>query len=576
MYSATYQRWLRAFSGFGVALGVCAVPAQSADTLVSIPGEIVIRLAPTATVANAERVASLADCTVLRPIAYMPGHFVVKMNGKAGGISPLPPDSITWQTVSKLKDAGASAADPNFRFRLMQVAPPGQRFNVNDPLASRTWGLDMIRMPEAWNIQTSGRPVRVGVVDSGIITGHPDLQMPTGGSKVVQQNFIAGDSAEDSNGHGTHVGGTIAASANNAIGVPSVAGLYRGGVDVRLVSARVFDASGASGLDVILAGVGYVSNQNVQVANFSLGVGPGPLAAMPTTFADAIRGLMDKGVVVVAAAGNDGVLNDQNATVYPGDIPGVIKVTSVGPNKRLASYSNFGGNPKKIAAPGGALNGNPLDDILSTYPLTIAPSGYEAIAGTSMACPHVAGVAALLVGAGAKAGQVYDAMASSAQTPDGGADVDRYGPGIVDAYSALLPFADPDPSVDLVGGSGLDRGNTYFGRFPISLQMLGVGKIVASGAVAPQVLESDIRVEIRPVGRASGSSTVFIGGRNGSGDFDVPTLSSTDVKSRIFEVQVPRSGVNYTLGPGSYRISVSVAGIEKSVQFVTVQSKTLP
>ncbi len=559
--------------GIALALGSAAV---AADPMVAAPGEIVVRLAPSSTLAAAESMASTAGCRVLRPIAYMPGYYVFGINGVTLGGSPVSPGVATWQTISRLREAGAFAADPNYRVKILQTAPTGQKFTANDPLANRTWGLDMIRMPEAWNIQTAGRVIRVGVVDSGIVAGHPDFQLPSGGSKVTQQNFVAGDNNEDSNGHGTHVGGTIAASTNNGVGVPSVAGLNRGGVDVRLVSARVFDASGASGLDTILAGVGFIGNQNVQVANFSLGVGPGPLAQMPGSFADAIRGLMDKGIVVVAAAGNDGLNNTDDAVVYPGDVAGVIKVTSVGPDRRLASYSNFGGNPKKIAAPGGALNGNPLDDILSTVPLTLNATGYDAQAGTSMACPHVAGVAALLVGSGAKPADVYQAMASSAQVPAGGADRDKFGPGIVDAYSALLPYADPDPTVGFVGGSGIDRGITYFSRFAIRLQMLGISKIVQGVATPPQISESDIRVEVKPTGRNSAPAAVFVGGRNGSGDFDIPSLGVDDVKSRTFEVNVPRPGVNFNLGPGSYKVSVVVAGVEKSVQFVTVEGKVIP
>lgn len=552
--------------------GTIVVGALSSATLAqqakSVPGEIVVRFSESMTAADAARIVAGSGCEVIRPLAYAPGHFLVGVVGRdksTPSTSNLAPD---LEIAASLRDGGALSADLNYLRFPKQTAPTGQKITPNDAQYGKQWHYDLIRMPEAWNIQAGKRQIKVGVIDSGVQVDHPDFKTVSGLSRVVQQDFhTAEPSTGDTMGHGTHVAGTIGASTNNTEGVAGIAGWERQGLDVKIISGRVFGSSGGTTSAEIITAVRWLITQNVDVANFSLG-GYGT----STTEEAAFRDLYNGNTVVVAAAGNDSTDNDVNPH-YPSDYPFVINVTSVGPNRKLSTFSNFAGNKKKIAAPGGALNGNPLDDVLSTIP----GSKYDAFAGTSMASPHVAGVAALLISAGCPIANVYDALASTAQAAADGPDLKKYGPGILDAYSAVLPFADPDPSVELVGGNGVDRGTTYFHQAPLSVTMSGVSKIVASGAVAPAINEGDVTVEIQTVGRNPSTLKTYVGGRGGSGHFDVPTLGQGDIKGKTFTVQVPRdASESVNLGAGQYRIVVKVAGVEKNIQFITVVDKVLP
>lgn len=552
--------------------GTIVVGALSSATLAqqakSVPGEIVVRFSESMTAADAAKIVAASGCEVIRPLAYSPGHYLVGVVGRdksTPSTSNLAPD---LEIAASLRAGGALSADLNYLRFAKQTAPAGQKITPNDAQYGKQWHYDMIRMPETWNIQSGKRQIKVGVIDSGVQVDHPDFKMISGLSRVTQQDFhTAEPSNGDTMGHGTHVAGTIAASTNNTEGVAGVAGWERQGLDVRIISGRVFGSSGGTTSAEIITAVRWLITQNVDVANFSLG-GYGT----STTEEAAFRDLYNGNTVVVAAAGNDTTDNDQNPH-YPSDYPFVINVTAVGPTRRLTWYSNFAGNPKKIAAPGGALNNNPLEDVLSTVP----GSRYEAFAGTSMASPHVAGVAALLIASGCPVANVYDAMAKTAQPAADGPDLKKYGPGILDAYSAVLPYADPDPVVELVGGNGVDRGTTYFHQAPLSVTMVGVSKIVGSGAVAPAINESDVTVEVQTVGRNPSTLKTYVGGRGGAGHFDVPTLGAGDIKGKTFTVQVPRdASESVQLGAGQYRIVVKVAGVEKNVQFITVVDKVLP
>ncbi len=197
--------------------------------------------------------------------------------------------------------------------------------------------------------------------------------------------------------------------------------------------------------------------------------------------------------------GPDGVGDDNTFfPQYPASLPGVIAVSSVGLSRTLAVYSNFGGNVT-IAAPGGSGLGTPLtEQVLSTWPPGVAsPAGYPAqpvpgyqgISGTSMASPHVAGVVALLLAAGAEPGEIRGAIQSTAQrldeppNPTGGPGV-KYGAGLIDAYEALLPFT--GPTVRVVAPANLTT--TFLGTTSITLQLRNVRRLIENPSAALTVL----------------------------------------------------------------------------------------
>jgi serine protease len=165
---------------------------------------------------------------------------------------------------------------------------------------------------------------------------------------------------------------------------------------------------------------------------------------------------------------------------FPADYPNVIKVSAVGPDRRLASYSSFGG-PVAIAAPGGdAADGPPQQAlILSTYGRNLNPTGYEYLQGTSMAAPHVTGVVALLLAVGTRPQDVRGIIQETAQrldeapNPGGG---NQYGAGLIDAYAALLRAS--APIVRIVFPA--DNTQTYLRTLAVQIQIFNVGRLAAA------------------------------------------------------------------------------------------------
>jgi subtilisin len=228
------------------------------------------------------------------------------------------------------------------------------------------WGVDRIEADLVWK-SYDGDPVKVAVVDTGIDTAHPDLMANLkGGVSAVSYTR----SYNDDNGHGTHVAGTIAA-VNNAIGVVGVApaaGLY---------AVKVLDRRGSGYLSDIIKGLEWVVANDMDVVNMSLGT-----TAYSASFESAVNATIASGVVVVAAAGNSGP--GDNTVNYPAKFADVIAVSATDSSNLIASFSSRGPEVD-LAAPGVS--------IYSTY----KGQTYSTLSGTSMAAPHVAGVAALVL-----------------------------------------------------------------------------------------------------------------------------------------------------------------------------------
>ena len=234
------------------------------------------------------------------------------------------------------------------------------------------WGMEMIGMPAAWaSTQSFGAGSTVAVMDSGVLASHPDLAGRIApGYDWVQQDV----DPQDVNGHGTHVTGTIAANSNNGIGVAGVA------PQSRVLPLRVLNDAGSGRVSDILEAFEFAGQQNVRVVNASFGaVGALPveqnvIAAHP-------------GTLVVAAAGNAGADNDGPQAEYPCSytLANVLCVGASTPSDSRASFSNYGTNAVDVFAPG--------DDIVSTT----KSGGYGFSDGTSMAAPHVAGLATLML-----------------------------------------------------------------------------------------------------------------------------------------------------------------------------------
>ncbi len=211
------------------------------------------------------------------------------------------------------------------------------------------------------------------IIDTGVDLDHPDLKVDVARSRTFFTSGRDAGSADDGNGHGSHVAGTIAA-INNSIGVVGVA------PGTTVVAVKVLDSRGSGAYSTVIAGVDYVAanGKNGDVANMSLG---GPISK---ALDDAILSAAGKGIKFALAAGNDS--QDANNT-SPAHInhTNVYTVSAVDANDKFAYFSNFGNPPVDFAAPGVSIQSTWKD------------GGYNTISGTSMASPHVAGL--LLLGA---------------------------------------------------------------------------------------------------------------------------------------------------------------------------------
>jgi subtilisin family serine protease len=352
----------------------------------------------------------------------------------------------------------------------------------NDPFyAEQAWGYGMIDLPEAWAITTGSASVLVAVVDDGIRFDHPGIaaNLTSDGYDFVSNSSLTcsgGDIGRSGDGddydpdptipavcpgeggptmiggHGLHVAGTIGAVGNDGLGISGI------NWTVRIRPVRVVGIDG-SGTDYDIAqGILYAAGlpadngtggtvkaaTGAKIINISLG-GPTPSELLH----DAIIAATNAGALVVAGAGNEGTADP----FYPAAFPEVVSVSAVGPDRELASYSSFG-NTTDIAAPGGDFADGGDDDpsfgILSLiWAFNAGMPGYAFANGTSMATPHVAGVAALVLAQnpGLSVSQLRSRLTDYAVDAGSSGRDNQYGAGIVNARNSLTQSVGPPRQV---------------------------------------------------------------------------------------------------------------------------------
>jgi serine protease len=358
----------------------------------------------------------------------------------------------------------------------------------DDPLYAFQWHLDQIGVPGAW-AGADGDGVIVAVIDTGVAyadsaqRGVRRVQDLAGTAFVAGYDFVD-DRAEglDFHGHGTHVAGTIAQTTNNGYGVAGVA------PRAKIMPLRVLDAQGRGTNGDIADAIRFAADNGAHVINMSLG---GPLPSR--ILGDAIQHARSRGVVVIAAAGNSG----SAVPSYPAAYPGVIAVAATQFDRTATFYSNRGPHID-IAAPGGNTrldqngDGRP-DGVLQETLARGNPADHEfaLYMGTSMASPHVAGVAALVRSAGVTHPERIEEILLSTSNPAPPAnDRIRYGAGLVDADAAVRRAAAGDGAtrslLALLLALAIGAGRST--RLAASVARAASATIVAGGLALPLFL----------------------------------------------------------------------------------------
>lgn len=256
----------------------------------------------------------------------------------------------------------------------------------NDSYFSKQWDMNNtgqtggkpdadIDAPEAWNITIGNPTVKVAVLDTGIDQDHEDLA----GKIAANVNLTTSPSADDLFGHGTHVAGIIAATGNNGKGIAGTA------YNTSLMNVKILDDTGNGYYSWVAEGITWAADCGAKVINMSL-AGTQPSRLMES----AVNYAWNKGAVLVAAAGNDGT----SQRVYPAAYKNCIAVAATDANDQKASFSNYG-KWVSVGAPGVSIFST-LPNHQSVIGNYLNATGYGALDGTSMATPHVSGVAALV------------------------------------------------------------------------------------------------------------------------------------------------------------------------------------
>lgn len=421
-----------------------AVTANASFTTQSVPGEFVVKLKPGMMRASTQALSQQLKGFVTQKIS---GQNIV----------------VVKKAVFETNDSAIKALNEN---PMVEIAEPNYIYKINkaptDPLYVQTWGLANVGQADpknqvgvagidinaerAWEIQTGTREKIIAVIDTGIDYTHPDLvdnmwvnESEKNGKAGVDDdnngvvddvygyNAITGTgNAKDDQGHGSHCAGTIGARANNGIGVAGV------NWNVRMMAVKFLDAGGSGSLADAIKAIDYATKMGAHVMSNSWGGG-----GFSQTLMDAIKRSNEAGAIFIAAAGNE-YNNNDNSPTYPStyQVENVMSVAAIDNRGAKADFSNYGKKTVHLGAPG--------VNVMST-----TGGSYKSFSGTSMATPHVAGVAALLWAnePNLTAAQVKERLIATVRPLASMKGKTRTG-GMVDAYGALTNTQAPPDAND--------------------------------------------------------------------------------------------------------------------------------
>jgi len=383
----------------GTSAASSARPQAAANALADnafVPGQLLVRFAPGTSLATASAVNSKLGATTAKSFgSLVPNLQLVQLK---------PGLSVSQALTQYQQQSSVRYAQPNWISQIDGVKANSITKTPNDPRYSEQWGWPKIDAPTAWGKSTGSHSVVVTDIDTGMDYNHEDLAANAWknteeckGKKGVDDDkngyvddcygidTINGDSDPiDDQGHGTHTAGTIGAVGNNGVGVTGM------NWNVQVMPCKSHNSSGSGAVSSIIECFQYVKMEKVEygydiiATNNSYGSCPEACDYNPAT-KDAIAALVKPGVIMAFAAGNAARDNDARPN-FPSnyDLPNIIGVAATDSNDGLAGFSQWGLRSVDVGAPGVS--------VLSTFP----DDTYGSISGTSMATPHVAGLAALL------------------------------------------------------------------------------------------------------------------------------------------------------------------------------------
>jgi subtilisin family serine protease len=507
------------------------------DGALAVPNELIVRFDPGADEGERAEARRRARTTLVKPLP-LPGLELLGVDDGA---------SLAEARASLERERVVLYVELNYYRRAAGIP--------NDPYFSSLWGFDNtgqtfsgvagtpdadIDAPEAWNVTVGDIAIGVAVLDSGVDLGHRDLAPnawtnpgESGGGRETNRrdddsnglvddfrgwDWVASDnSPADGNGHGTHVAGTIGARGNDGFGVP--------GVDwtARLVALRVLDDQGSGTSSSLIQAYDYAGRKGARVVNASLGGG-----GYSRSEYDLIRGFPN--VLFVVAAGNDANNNDRQPE-YPCayDLVNVLCVAASNQHDGLASFSNYGVTTVDLAAPG--------TKILSTWP----GGGHAVRSGTSMATPHVAGAAALLLSRSpaATATTVKSALLQSVNPKPGLAGIVATGGRLNLARAFGVEPAPPAAPGAPPGAAPVTRDSTPPGIYIRVSRRARLKRVLRRGVRAYVRCSEGCRVKVRLVlaRRSSRRLKLLAHGQRVVGR----RLMRVDGRSRVVVVRIRRS-----------------------------------
>lgn len=493
-----------------------------------------------------KRSSAIDRITMFKRLGIQEGFARSLSQGKVDAETEAKMETL-WMVRALRKQPGIQYAEPNYILKALSTEP-------NDTFYSYQWHYPDINLPEAWDITTGSSDVVVAVVDSGVLLAHPDLA----GQLVDGYDFISdpdtsmdgdgvddnpddpGDSEEgESSFHGTSIAGVIGATSDNHTGVAGVT--WQAGI----MPLRALGYGGAGTMSDILEAVKYAAgletnigitlDEPVDIINLSLG------STAYSAIAESVYAqVREQGVIVVAAAGNE----KSDNVIYPAGYETVVAVGATAYDDTRASYSSYG-PAVDVAAPGGdsrdVNHDGYIDGVLSTWGDDSNGSiemWYLFRTGTSMAAPHVAGVAALMKSLyPGLTPDEFDALLQGGYLTidlgDPGRD-DEFGYGLIDAHQAVLVAQEGTssgslPKIPYANPDFLNFGSSMTGS-EVTVTHIGNGELVIDDyswnaswlTVSPLYVDAagigTYRVEVDREGLAGGiyTDTVTFAADNGS------------------------------------------------------------